>query len=144
MIHDLEKVSVPAWYELSVKDEKTLLISIHVMAMDYMKKVITPDIPIVKGFTDSLSRCGFCVSLILPGIEKPWGFGEILVPCKSEDCEWVNFECLVPILKGSGGYTNALALRSTLSLLFRVLRLFQGDTGSKKPQFMVVNKMSVE
>lgn len=137
---------VSSWYELSIKDEKTLLINIHTTAMTFLEEIIKSDTPIVESYVSKFSKFN-STSFILPSRKKSWGFGEILAPCESFDKDWVTYECLLPILLGKNGEcikTNVFALRATLSILFVVLKLFDVDTGCKRPQLMAIKGFRVD
>ncbi len=130
-----EREIIPAWYELSVKDEKTLLIRIHVAAMDRLEK-IKKNLPIVTDY-EKLSTDSFTEFKI----GKSWGFGEVLISCKSDHKDWLAYECILPVLRSDK--TNILGLRSTLAMLFTTLWLFEESTDCKRPQLMVVDNFVV-
>jgi hypothetical protein len=132
----------PAWYELSVKDEKTLVIRAHRSALEILLGV-TAKSAIV---THYMHQFGF--RTFIPPTETSWGFGSCLSRVHSVNPDWVVWECVLPVqCRTSFSMTNVLrsyAVRATLSILFEALGLEECDNGSAHSQLMVVETMRVE
>ena len=137
MNKDLTEDNIPAYYELVVKDAGTLLIRVHIKAMNAVIEMLKKDSPIIQGHIDEFPKHHFD-PFILPQIEKAWGYGEILVPIQSEEQGWLVYECKIP-QHGK----NVLALRSTLDILFTALTLFKEETNCKRNQLIVVDYLLV-
>lgn len=138
---------MPAWYELATKGAKTLLIRIHRVAMRALESM-REDSPIIRSYTNIFLKSPHPFGkFVLPREDKSWGFGEVLIPQESKDNDWLTYACRLPILAEKGQFdetkTDVMALRSTLSVIFNSLFIFDGETGCKKPQLMVVEAFSV-
>ncbi len=144
---DPARQTLPAWYEIGVKDAKTLVIRIHIVAMEYLKTYSFAQAPVVKDFLEVYKLKPFIESS-----DECWGFGGILIRTESQDPAWLVYECSLPVLREEkesdlemqDERSDVCTLRSTLSVLFQVLWLFDGDTKSSLPQLMVIEYLRVE
>jgi hypothetical protein len=152
---DAEKIrlpqneAIPAWYRLSVKDGRVLVISIHQKAMEYLRSLEYSKASMVSGFIKKLRLDAF-----IPPTESSWGFGRwtlwgpdaVLESKAPKNSLWTSCECALPVFRDDADHQKFIRIRATLSVLFQALAIygFDGDTEWNKPQLVVINGLRVE
>ncbi len=133
----LSNFTIPAWYELSLINHCTLGLKIHRTALAKIQEIKWDGAPGVQLIFDKFKLRNFT-----PPKEGSCGFEGVFTPGKSEHTEWVAWECKLPRIKKIGdeesSFQDVMAIRSTLWLFSTALCLFEGDTGWRKPQLMVI------
>jgi hypothetical protein len=128
---------IPAWYELSLKGDSILLLKVHRTAFIEMQKMKWDEAPGVEHLKKTFNLPSFT-----PPNEGPCGFMDVFKLGKSENKEWIVWECPLPKLKVKVGEddsrSNVMAIRATLYMFSTALWLFQGNTGWPKSQLIVV------
>ncbi len=133
---------IPVWYELGFKGSDTILIRIHRAVIGGLK-IIKKDLPYIKDFAEAFSSQTF-PEFIEPSETEAWGFGKVLVPSESGNPDWIVYECKLPVFKNDEWLPNDYAIRSTLSVLFLFLQIFEGETDSALPQLIVISNLRVD
>lgn len=139
--------AIPAWYEIDLEKDRndTLVIRIYDGALEELRR-IKPDAPILLHYQETMELPEF----VGPGSEY-WGFGEVFreIPC--EQSGWVAYRATLPVVKPVArgdrlkyvDWNPLSRLRATLDVLFNALWLFDGDTGSRLSQLIIINNMAV-
>ena len=133
---------LPAWYELSVKDETTLSVSVHQRIVDFLEEVFSrKKIPIVEALKEL-----FGLGEFISPKEGDWGFAGTLRKTKPINPGWSTWEYFLPVLRHKNGRRGnrqiMTALRASLQVLFSALSIFEEDTGWKKPQLIVIQNLN--
>ncbi len=137
--------TISAWYELGMQDDKTISIRIHQKAWGLVQSKVRKDAPVVLGFMKHFPDKQDFKSFEEPNDERPWGFGNSLVPARSEEKDWRTMLCSLPVMfENKHISSNVWALRATLSILFTALWLCEEETKVKRPQLMVIEGLRVD
>lgn len=127
MKEDPENVTVSAWCEIGVKDCSTFVVRVHQKAINHLCSLRLDKSPIVKGFQESYDLGPFRTP-----DKGNWGFGEALKLTEPKYPNWLEYNCSLPVFcgsqRGAAVPSGDLVLRSTLSILFQGLWLFDGET----------------
>ncbi|MBU6370622.1 MAG: hypothetical protein KGH93_00560 [Patescibacteria group bacterium] len=141
-----EMTDIPAWYELAMKNRKTLAVPIHRKAVDFLHETIRADIPVVPVFQKEFHDHPSFQKFTIPDGKSKWGFADCLAPLVTEDPSWGGYVCELPAMFGALESEKDLpwAVRATLAILFTALWLFEGDTKCDRPQLMLVEGLRVD
>lgn len=139
---------MPAWYELSYKNESTLILRVHDDAMEHGSKYTSEENWLVGRYKEKYS-----ISNYVPLGREDCGFGHQLKWIERDDDGWnmweMHFDSYIPPQEGErwGKWpTTDIPLRCTLSLfLANALWLYnKGEGGSKtREQLLVFENIGV-
>ena len=133
---------IPAWYEISCRDEgRALALEVHPLALGEMEKVKWVGSPLLKHIGEEYGLMEFT-----PPRKGECGFGNVLKPADPDNEGWIAWAVPLPIFKGSQGFqasadNYSIQVRATLSTISNCLWLFEGDTGHAHNQLIVIESI---
>lgn len=135
--------SIPAWYQIGIYTDTTLVIKIHPKAKSLLDK-LKGEAPIISAYKQKFNLTEF-----IPPSEKRWGFGQ-MIETRPDQKGWAVYHCPLPIVKRRSdeqalNRSAEATVRSSLSLFFLAL---QGQpkesTEHDVPQLIIIDYLSVE
>lgn len=140
---DLTIETVPAWYELSLKGPRTLIIRVHKKGFPDLEGRTWDTIWISEELQKEIGFTPFGNPT-----DDAWGFEKCLKRVDVGNPDWLCYEAEFPIYKDANGtyLTDARArrsLRCTLYILFMALSLSERETGCAIPQLMTIENIGI-
>lgn len=138
---DITREDRPAIYEIGVENNgRALKVAIHSSVADFLKDISNrANVPLIEYLKKELKLPGF------KGFDdpkKPWGFANAMIPLKTDNPNWITWQCKLPKKKGEVNWYSLYSICASLNFLSRVLVVAGEGGGDIKPQLLELSLLT--